>query len=68
MEQQALVIALVGVLGIGALLVSMRKSWFEVPQAPFGGAESPLDMIGCKPECMPVFQALMGIGLIFLIA
>ncbi len=58
----------VGLLGTGALLLSMRKSWFEVPQSPVGGANSAFDMVAIKPECAPLFQALMGIGLICLIA
>ena len=58
----------VGLLGMGALLLSMLNSWFEVPQAPMGGANSALDMIALKPESTPEFQALMGIGLICLIA
>lgn len=58
----------IGLLGLGALAQSTRKSWFEVPQAPLHGADSPLDMIAVTPECMPVFQALMGVGLVALAA
>lgn len=58
----------IGILGFGALVQSTRKNWFEVPQAPLNGADSPFDMIAVTPDCMPVFQAMMGIGLISLAA
>jgi len=58
----------IGILGFAALGQSTRKNWFEVPQPPLGGADSAFDMIGVTPECMPVFQAMMGIGLISLAA
>ena len=53
--------------GTGALTLSLKKSWFTVPVAPQWGANSPADIVGIKPGCMTVFQAVMAIGLMAMI-
>ena len=54
--------------GLGASVLCLRKSWFEVPVASIDGARSPNDIVNHIPACTIWFQATMAVLLILLVA
>lgn len=54
--------------GLAALGAAAATPWFSVPVAPAGGADSWQDMIASTPNSTTMFQAMLIIGLILLLA
>jgi hypothetical protein len=59
-----LLFAGVSMVGIAAVMLSLRDPWFAVPMAKYGHALTGEDILPVQPGCTIYFRVLMGIGLI----
>lgn len=50
--------------GLGAIAVSLKYTWFEVPLAPPHGASDTSDIVMVSPACTAWFQASMLVGVL----